>query len=336
VNARTPLVVAADIEPGPRHAVQAKRDEWEGFLDCAERIDRWRGRVLETTGRRLCITWFVRIDEQMAAYGSPTWALTHFAEVLRELEAKGDEVGLHFHAYRSDGFGGWYQDYVDRAWLQSALTAAIGGFADARGSPPRYFRTGDGWLSPDLLSCLEQLGIEVDLTPEPGRPTLQVSAPDIGAWPDYTRAPRRPYRPSTTDVASEERNGDRGIWVMPVTTSCFAHPGRFHPGNRAGHETRQLHLGLPPRFVQPFIDGVLKPGRAPIVAVLRTGDIDWSQDLLPNIDYLLGHPKLANVVVIPPAEALASYQATIGDRSWFSRVARLSPLARQRSTGATR
>ncbi len=325
LKAPTPLVVAFDIEPAPRHGVRGTPDEWSGFIDCRRRIDQWRERVLSMTGRRLSITWFVRIDEQMEAYGSATWALTQFADVLQELEAQGDEVGLHFHTYRSDGFGGWYQDYLDLGWQRSAVTAAIARFAEVRGSPPRYFRMGDGWLSSDLLSCLEELGVEVDLTPEPGRPGMEAPAPDKGLWPDYTRAPRRPYQPSSADVAAENHEGGRKIWVLPVTTSCFAHPGRFHPGKRPGHETRQLHLGLPPHFVHPFIDSVLKPGRAPILAVARTGDTDWSRDLLPNIDYLFGHPKLANVTVVPPSDALASHKGRVPSRPWLLRLPGLRP-----------
>jgi hypothetical protein len=304
--------------------VKATLDEWTGFLDCVRQIEPWRERVLATTGRALTVTWFVRIDEQMEAYGSATWALTQFADVLRELEAQGDEIGLHFHAYRGDGAGAWYQDFVDRDWLRSALTAAVARFADARGGPPRYFRMGDGWLSSEVLSCLEELGIEVDLTLEPGRPGKEAEPPDKGSLPDYTRAPRHPYQPGAGDIAAQATDGERRVWVLPVTTSCLAHPGHFHPGNQPGHETRQLHLGLPPGFVEPLLDKLLKPGQAPIVAVARTGDTDWSRDLLPNIDALFGHPRLASVKIVSPAEAMASYLSKTPGRSLFSRVFRRS------------
>jgi hypothetical protein len=120
----------------------------------------------------------------------------------------------------------------------------------------------------------------------------------------------------------EARESGRKTWVLPVTTSCFAHPARFHPGPRRGHETRQLHLALPPRFVHRFIDSALKPGRPPVVAVARTGDTDWSPDLLPNIDYLFGHRKLANLTIDSPSTALASYLARRPARYWRPRFLR--------------
>jgi hypothetical protein len=70
-----------------------------------------------------------------------------------------------------------------------------------------------------------------------------------------------------------------------------------------------------------LLDKLLKPGQAPIVAVARTGDTDWSRGLLPNIDALFGHPRLANVKIVSPAEALATYLTTMGRRSWLSRLA---------------
>jgi hypothetical protein len=73
-----------------------------------------------------------------------------------------------------------------------------------------------------------------------------------------------------------------------------------------------------------LLDKLLKPGQAPIVAVARTGDTDWSRDLLPNIDALFGHPRLASVKIVSPAEAMASYLSKTPGRSLFSRVFRRS------------
>ena len=227
---------------------------------------------------------FMQCDPQMAAYGSDDWALHHFAAVIERLRAAGDAFGLHVHPYRREAGGGWRQDWRDEAAMCDMVAAAVPLYERALG-PPRYFRMGDGWLSESIVTQLEVLEVEYDLTVGPGFASMPCLPPDIGATVDYLRAPRLPYRPS------------RGDFLTPDETD-----GR-HPG-RAVHRMEKLHLSFDPSFVQPFIDAALASGEL-THAVTRTGDLAWSRHLLANLDYLFGHPDLRNVAIEPPAPALA-------------------------------
>ena len=300
-----PFILAIDVEPGPRHQVSGTPEEWSGFERCVEHLARWRADVHEKTGSPLRITWFLRCDRQVSAYGSDDWALMHFSSLIGQLKSQGDEFGLHFHPYSPSAEGSWQQDWTDEAAILDALLSSVSLYR-RRLAELRYFRMGDHWLSGAILNQLEALGIEYDLTIEPGRPAKPVQAPDIGFTPDFTRAPRTPYRPAAGDFLTPDREAKRGIWLVPVTTACFDHPDEPHPVSE-GHRVEMLHFAFASSFVQPFIDGVLASGKL-TVAVTRSGDLEWSKDMLANFDYLLGHANLHRVVIEPPAAAVQRYQ----------------------------
>jgi len=282
------------------------------------------------------VTWFLRVDEQMEAYGLLDWALRQFSGTISDLEGKGDEFGLHFHSYRRNKEkSGWHQDYVDERWLGEALEAAVSTYATALGRRPRYFRFGDCWLSEAVVSQLESLGIEYDLTLEPGRAAKRAAEPDIGFHSDYTRMPRRPYRASHGNFLEPDAANGRNLWMLPVSTSCLAHPGHWHPGDREPHRIGQLNLGFDPGFILPFIDSALR-SRQMVVTVARTGDLDWPGcSLLANLDFLLGHPQLNNFVIEPPASALERFlQSDRAGRRWsWSGRRLLRRLTTRRQTG---
>ena len=296
-----PFILAIDVEPAPRHGVRGDPAEWEGFERCVEHLAPWRGLALERTGRPLRISWFLRCDPQVAAYGSDGWVLDHFAVLIGALQAQGDEFGLHVHPFRRNTDGAWQQDWTDERRICETVASAVGIYERALGRV-RYFRMGDGWLSESVVAQLEALGVEYDLTVEPGRSPKPYLPPDIGFTADYRRAPRLPYRPSRHDFLTPDETGGRALRIVPVTTGCFDHPHVLHPAGEA-HRIEVLHLSFDPAFVRPFIDFTLRSGQL-TVAVTRTGDLAWSRHLLANFDYLLGHPDLDRVAIEPPAPAV--------------------------------
>lgn len=308
MTSQSPWVIAIDVEPGPRQNVRGSPDEWSGFELCVDFFAKWRQRVLERSSDALRLTWFFRVDLQVNSWGSIDWALNQYRRCIADLAELGDEFGLHFHAYTSaDSAGVWAQKYAYDESIDQSLKSAVKAYGEAMDKRPRYFRFGDHWLSDAVVSRLEALGIEYDLTVEPGRPPKDAEPPDVGVFPDYRGAPRTPYHPSQRDFLRRGNSDARNIWMMPVTTSCFNHPGEWHVSDGGSHRTETLHLGFDSQFVQPFVDKMLRSRQGIIVSVMRTGDVDWSPWLLPNLNYLFDHRDVAKVVFEPPAAALERY-----------------------------
>jgi hypothetical protein len=303
IRSCTPFVLAIDIEPGPRHDVSGQASEWQGFERCVEHLALWRRTVLDRTGVPLRLTWFLRCDEQIAAYGSNAWLLDHYATLIRELQAQGDEFGLHVHPYFANG-AAWQQDFNNEERLLDLVATGVREFQKRLG-PLLSYRGGDCFQSNALIALLDSLGIKYDLTIEPGRTSKPFPSPDVGVTPNYAHALRQPYHPSHDDFLIPDMAGGRSLWVVPVTTACFDHPQVLHSAAE-GHRVEMLHVAFASSFVQPFLDAVLTSGEF-TVAVTRTGDVDWSPYLFPNFDYLLGHRDLVRVAIEPPAAAMRRF-----------------------------
>jgi hypothetical protein len=124
-----PVVVCVDVEPDARVFDPDDAPDWIGFERCVERLPALRERLESATGAPVALTWFVRMDPQVAqAYGSPTWAAETYADQFAELLEGGDQLGLHTHQWRWDpNAGEWIADYEDPVWAEHCLTSGPGG-----------------------------------------------------------------------------------------------------------------------------------------------------------------------------------------------------------------
>ena len=97
-----PVVLCIDVEPDDRQIAPADARPWRGF----EGLRAWMGALrprLPAPAGAPRFSWFVRVDRQVAeAFGSPAWALAHYAREIGALQLAGDELGIHSHAYRWD------------------------------------------------------------------------------------------------------------------------------------------------------------------------------------------------------------------------------------------
>jgi hypothetical protein len=305
-----PFVLAIDVEPGPRYQLSGDPAEWEGFQRCVAHLEPWRETVLQRTGHPLVVTWFMRCDEQIAAYGHAAWALEYFGPSIEALRAHGDVFGLHVHPYEPLDDGSWRQNFRDEAALLRVIEAGVRNFEQRLG-PVRYYRSGDNFQSNALVALLDALGVEYDVTMEPGRASKPYPEPDLGVTTDYRRAPRVPYRPAHDDFLRPDAVTGRRLWMVPLTMGCFDHPQELHPSS-SGHRVEMMHVGFDSKFFQPFVDHELSAGK-PVVAVTRTGDADWSPWLFANFDYLLGHEQVANVQFVSPADLVQRTNLTPTD-----------------------
>ena len=318
---RVPVLICIDVEPDAREVSLGGREDWEGFEATRRLLDSYRARAAGATGAPANFSWFVRMDAQVAAaYGSPAWAAERYAREFEGLRAEGDELGLHAHPWRWDeGRGRWVADFGDQRWINHCVRLSFRAFEQAFGRRCAAFRFGDRWMNDETLRLVEELGAAFDLTLEPGRrgtPNLLPSEHFTGAFPDYARVPREPYRPSASDF--RERGGDAPgrLWLIPLSTGLLPPWPRAPLYRRAVWRLRYgprrhspLYLALDPSYFRAAAEEILRgPGRPYLCLPLRTDDAlgpERARRVGDNLDFLLAHPMAARLRFDTPGRAVA-------------------------------
>lgn len=242
---RFPLVLCIDVEPDEQQVPLSERRPWSGFEIALEWVKPVRERLANLTGNRPNFGWFLRLDYQIeVAYGSRRWVADNHAADLEALLREGDELGIHPHAWRLDGAGGWRVDLASQDWVAHVTAESVETYAQVYGQLPRAHRFGDGFMSDPLIAQLRLLGLKVDVTAEPGM-TLTTSG---------VRAPRfrgkEPYRAGDSRLARRADQEFDAPVLLPLA-SVDPDPAlplwrraarRIRYPNRPRH--RQMILGL--------------------------------------------------------------------------------------------
>ncbi|MCZ6680873.1 MAG: hypothetical protein O7E52_26900 [Candidatus Poribacteria bacterium] len=166
-----------------------------------------------------------------------------------------DPIGIHVHAHRwDDKQAVVFSDYADSAWTTHCLRVAAEAFANCFGKHVRHSSQGGYFLTETLLDAAVELGIEVDLTVEPGLPPRSVDL-SFGSYAtapsgDFVDCPRRPYYPSRYkfSVPSSSLANARPILIVPLTAYDYQTPlmpWRRRVVNRLRRRPRH-HLPLNP------------------------------------------------------------------------------------------
>lgn len=218
-----PVVVCIDVEPDERLPDPRGRATLDGFEATVAAVQRLRGALEEATRSPVAFTWTVRMDPQIdVLYGSPSWLWDRCAPALEAAVATGDSIGLHVHTFRWS-HDDWVNDVADGNWVEQAVGVGVDAFRSSAGAAPTAFRFGDRFLSERLVAQLDELGVERDLTLEPGtRPLspLHRLGTSRGALPDLRRVPLVPYHPAVGDfrrVAGDD--GSRKLVLVPLTSA---------------------------------------------------------------------------------------------------------------------
>ena len=214
----TPVILCIDVEPDPRVVDRSEPPPWAGFEGFVERLRALRERLSKASGTAATFTWFLRMDPQVAkTYGSPTWVSERYAGELADLTRSGDEVGLHTHLWRWDSQAAeWIADYQDPAWAEHCVTMSLDAFETAFGRQCSVHRGGDHFLSGPILSVLDDRGLEIDLTVEPGQaplPGLVSGELSRGMLPDYRDVPVRPYSAPPVIALAVRSDAGRDVWA---------------------------------------------------------------------------------------------------------------------------
>lgn len=317
---RIPLIVCIDVEPDQRQLMRGLAADWIGFEETARCFSEFRPGLEQATGAPVRFSWFLRMDPQIAEiYGSSSWVSQRYGEIIKQLEGAGDEFGLHTHAWRwDDGLNRWIADHGNQEWIEHCVRISFQAYHKVFGRSCRSFRFGDHFMNNETMALLESLGVQFDLTVEPGRkamPRLATEDLSTGSLPNYHTAPRRPYVPSSRDFREPDLTASRSLFEIPLTTGKAL--GRFSGLKRAAtalkidlqkrHDPAPMFLGLEMSDFRRIMNRLLdemNPYLAPVVRSDVGVHTTQKANLEQNIQLMLSHPMASRFKFVGPAEAI--------------------------------
>jgi hypothetical protein len=320
VSERIPILFCIDAEPDERKVEPKARLDWVGFEKSFEFFQDLRPKLASVTGERAKFSWFLRMDPQVSqVYGAPNWVVTRYRHLIEELNAAGDEIGLHCHAWRwDDNARDWIADYGNQEWVDQCISLAFDAFHESFARPCQSFRFGDHWMNERSLDLLERLGARFDLTLEPGQavPTLLPDELFTGSFPDCRRISQIPYRPDRSDFTKPALFRKRSLWLVPVSAErtqpvplrqqrprkhLFSNP-------KKGEIYSTLNLAFSQAVFSTIAERLLSLLRKPFLVVVARTDValvpEQRANLEKNIEYLLSHPLVDRFVCETPASAI--------------------------------
>ncbi len=318
-----PVILAIDVEPDARLVNRYAPEPWIGYELSQRYLRDLRPRLEALTGAAAHLSWFLRLDPQVAqSYGSATWVVDRYRDHIEEIQQHGDEIGVHPHAYRwLEDEGTWLNDYGNQAWVDTCLRVSLEAFEAALGRPCRSMRYGDRWMNTPTVNLAEELGICYDLTVEPGAPALPTPMPGergSAPLPDYYRVPRHPWTPSAEDFRRSAPA--RRIRMIPLTSGHLRlglRPRRHLRrllANGIRHRRQDTPLSMwrswtGPNTFDRMLDRALAAQSRPYLAFAIRTDFALTPSAFEAVDAcvraLLAHPAAENFRFSTPDEALA-------------------------------
>jgi len=215
---KIPVVLCIDVEPDDRLINPSVQKDWIGFESTFEIFSKLRPRIEAATGSPVHLSWFFRMDPQIAiTYGSASWAVMRYESLIREIKRAGDAIGLHAHSWRlNETRDKWIVDFADQDWINHCVGLGFEAFRQSLNESCLYFRFGDHWMNNATSRLIEKLGARFDLTLEPGQTGGHVAEPFTGDFLDYSQVPRRPYISSRTDFR-KHGSYPRKLWTIPLS-----------------------------------------------------------------------------------------------------------------------
>jgi len=221
-----------DFKPGPG------QPPWNGFATMVGLIRDLRRRVEDLAGAAVRPTWFIRFDPDIErAYGQADYVFDRYAALFDELRSAGDTFGIHVHYYRWDARREvTYSDHADPEWVAHCFNVAAKTFERCFGEPVRRASHGGFLLDDATAQRSVALGIEVDVTVEPGLGPLGENV-SFGAYatapsPDFRDFPRRPYYPAVTSLRVPATSLEAALPLMLVPLTAYDYDRALAPWHR--------------------------------------------------------------------------------------------------------
>lgn len=309
---RRPVLLSLDVEADERKVAACQA--WTGTDTALDLLGRVRQQLAALTGTPVRFNWFFRMDPQVeAVWGRADWTVDSLPGLLETLARHEDHAGIHVHVWKwNERRQLWYSEFSDPAWLEHCLRSSVEAFRTAFGRPPVSCRFGDRWLSEDAVQAEAALGIQYDLTIEPGLPDMPLFDDPLATagLPDFRDALRHPYRPRAGSYLQDAGYGP--LWMLPLTTSR----PRLRPVRRMPfmlNASYPLNMALSPRVIGPILDAEFnRVTSEPLVMVLRTGDAGvphFIGNIERNFARLLGQKGLGDCYFTTPPDAIAHWTA---------------------------
>jgi hypothetical protein len=249
----------------------------------------------------LCLTWFVRADNQLKeVYGTAAYLLLEHAQIWSQMESSGDEVAWHPHLYE------WCEakrQYVSDQDEFRSVEKLNNTYSELRtkGFDFLSVRIGEAFHSNATMHAVEQLGLKVDSTAIPGR-----KRHDESRVFDWEATPNEPYYPSRTDYRIPDLANHRNILEVPMTTvpikadydtdylRRYLNPSFFHANFKEGLD-RHLAARSPQKKVEEFMTIILHSDE--VFATERTHSLySFSlEEVRKNVAYLLNALEVAGL-----------------------------------------
>jgi hypothetical protein len=318
-----PAFLSIDVEPD---GFQDPHLGWTGFDAIDHVVDRLRSSLQDATGERPRFGWYLRMDPQVEhVHGRPDDVAAAHPERMARLRGTGDYFGAHVHALRwSAERDGWLHEFGDPDWSRHCIDVAFEAYAGVFGEAPVRHRYGAGYMDDAIVAALEERGVLVDLTLEPGTGGVQEilsgsdEAPMTAPKLDVTGIPRRPYRPARDDFRRPGAADARALVVVPLSSLVFrsgTSPVRTL-ARAVKHRRRPvpqpLYLTPPAAPLDEFWDRVsrhLSLQSHPYLSIAVRTDAPESQrarDVREILERLPAHPIARRLRFMDPLDALPS------------------------------
>ncbi len=324
-----PIIQCIDLEPDCRQLNPRRPLPWVGYQRSYEIFSRWRADWEEVTGSPAHFSWFFRMDPQVEQiYGSATWPVAQYPEIIQDLSRQGDEFGLHVHFFRWEPtLHRWMIDQGNPQWVEHCLRASLAAYQQAFGRKCRSYRGGDAWISQEAVTLLEQSGVAFDLTLEPGQESyrgLKRGESNSGFNPDLQHIPQTPYLPRVANFKEADPERCEGMWMIPMSRAeifglsalAFKIFRRLVNRVRLNRAWITLYLFQAPSLFRQVVDRILGTMENPYLliqshsqAVLRPY---FFRNMKKNLKYLLSHPCAKDFVLSTPQEAMATLEIISG------------------------
>ncbi|MGL4648761.1 MAG: hypothetical protein ACRC1H_05085 [Caldilineaceae bacterium] len=320
-----PILIVLDAEPDDFFIDPGAPNAMQGLQQAFATMRELREHLQAQMGRPPHFVWLVRADRQIAdAYGEAAHLFREFRDQFAEAMAAGDDVGIHFHAYRLQEDGKtWVEDYGDQEWVEVCLHAADDAFRATFGRGAQSASAGHSWLSHRTVALEERLGIRHELSVVSGRapkPFPSHLGQYTGALPDFRDVPPAPYHPSAADYREADPAREGALWIIPHKAGVVAKPAPTSLRGALAHMARSVGLASRPAPNKLFLRQGPEQIAAVVEAILAASDHPYltftsrtapfanpaaRASILRTFDYLAGHALADRFHFARPDELLA-------------------------------
>ena len=322
---KIPVIFCIDVEPDGFFIDRTKSLPWKGYEGAYRYFNELRGHFARVTGSPVHFSWYYRVDPQVEeTYGSADWVFTHYSKYVEDLSKRGDEMGLHPHAYRwLNEKNNWIEDLGNQEWVNHCVDMAFDHYEKLFARRCDSFRFGAYWMNNETLNLVELRGARFDLTVEPGLNlkkryfSNQFYSDDV---PSHLGAPNHPYHPSKADFRKPDPGRENGIWMIPLSTGTvtyqygrleMAYKKLFSP-DKLKPRFLSLNLGRGVHGFSSVMNGLFQSLERPYLSMVvrsdvcgdRVGDPSHAENMKKNIECLLKHPLADRFVFATPREAM--------------------------------